>query len=119
MNAGNQADDENNQLQDPILENIPASLQQSALVNETLIQDIASVCLEQGECPICLDNMFLQETVKTPCKHVFHLECLELQLIRNPSCPLCRGVLSSKRNQIAGQVTMRVGITENLVEDAF
>jgi len=26
MNAGNQADDENNQLQDPILENIPASL---------------------------------------------------------------------------------------------
>jgi len=67
MNAGNQADDENNQLQDPILERVPASPQQTAILNETLIGDIASVCFEQEECAICLDNMLLQETVKTPC----------------------------------------------------
>jgi len=44
MNAGNQADDELNPLQDPFLERILASPQQRAVVNETLIQDIVSIC---------------------------------------------------------------------------
>lgn len=40
------------------------------------------------ECPICLENTKNKFIVKTPCKHVFCMECV-LQFT-NTICPLCR-----------------------------
>lgn len=45
----------------------------------------------QTMCPICYENYTSSDTIIiTPCKHEFHLFCLELWLSKNNSCPLCR-----------------------------
>ncbi|KAF4739587.1 hypothetical protein FOZ63_030818, partial [Perkinsus olseni] len=51
-------------------------------------------CGGQGECPICLSQYEDIDTVThLPCRHLFHLDCLEKWFNRSyshPSCPLCR-----------------------------
>lgn len=43
--------------------------------------------LDETKCSICLDDENSENIIMTPCKHIFHLECLK-QLTR-PKCPLC------------------------------
>src|SRR5689334_10319850 len=40
-----------------------------------------------NKCCICMDDENIENMRKTPCNHMFHLECLK-QLTR-PKCPLC------------------------------
>jgi hypothetical protein len=42
-------------------------------------------------CAICIDkieNNFI--VIKTPCNHIFHLECIDRWSKQKPSCPVCR-----------------------------
>ncbi|PVU87323.1 hypothetical protein BB561_006390 [Smittium simulii] len=44
------------------------------------------------ECTICFEEISLNAAIRAiPCKHIFHLECLDVWVIQqNPFCPLCR-----------------------------
>ena len=49
--------------------------------------------LEVPQCSICLHELN-QDLVVTPCGHVFHRKCIEMQVDRNPMCPLDRRTLT-------------------------
>jgi hypothetical protein len=49
--------------------------------------------LNQPTCPICLDDFEANETQvrELPCRHIFHLDCIDTFLLRNSSlCPMCK-----------------------------
>ncbi|WP_257281189.1 RING finger domain-containing protein [Endozoicomonas sp. ISHI1] len=47
--------------------------------------------LPTEDCPICIEAFAGKDVrVTKPCKHMFHVTCLELWLLENTSCPLCR-----------------------------
>lgn len=56
-------------------------------------------CFQQTEiiiatslCGICLDSFASKEVCRMfpDCKHVFHKHCIDLWLVRRPTCPICR-----------------------------
>lgn len=49
-----------------------------------------------GKCPICLDNIYQNNCVKTLCKHSFHKDCLSNWSKNNNKCPLCRGLIHNE-----------------------
>ncbi|XP_057440101.1 uncharacterized protein LOC130731964 [Lotus japonicus] len=60
------------------------------------IESLKKVKLEEGaameSCSICLTELGdgARAVSSTPCKHVFHQDCLVQWLIKSPTCPLCR-----------------------------
>ena len=50
---------------------------------------------KEGDCSICLDTFNNdKKTIRTKeCGHVFHLDCLNTWVKKNPSCPCCRSEL--------------------------
>ncbi|KAF5742326.1 putative ring finger protein [Tripterygium wilfordii] len=44
------------------------------------------------ECSICLGNVRDEDLVRVlpNCKHMFHVECIDMWLASNTSCPICR-----------------------------
>ena len=61
------------------------------------------------ECCICLNVLKEGGKVKVlpECEHVYHLECVQMWLSANPSCPLCRSSLHrfmSNNNNINNSV---------------
>lgn len=44
------------------------------------------------ECSICLSNIEEKSTVRIlpNCKHIFHVECIDMWLFSNTTCPICR-----------------------------
>lgn len=55
-------------------------------------QMVAIVVEEDGvTCAICLDEMQLGSTAsRLPCHHFYHERCIEVALLSNRSCPVCR-----------------------------
>lgn len=47
----------------------------------------------ENTCPICLNNQWSDEFVKTPCSHVYHLYCLTEWMKEKAECPTCRAPL--------------------------
>lgn len=48
------------------------------------------------ECPICMIPFtLLLEIYKTPCKHLFHMPCLDIWMERRDTCPMCRSKISN------------------------
>jgi hypothetical protein len=46
---------------------------------------------EHPNCVICQEEMHVNKiTRKLPCEHVYHKECIDIWLIKNPTCPICR-----------------------------
>lgn len=46
------------------------------------------------ECPVCKETYKQRDKMcLTPCKHVFHNECLEKWVAIAPTCPVCRNVV--------------------------
>lgn len=61
---------------------IIASLEQLS-INERGFKERCVICLEDDDTP----------WVKLPCRHRYHHTCVERNLVRNGSCPLCRQTL--------------------------
>ncbi|CAM1314557.1 RNF181 (predicted) [Pycnogonum litorale] len=58
----------------------------SKLPSETI-----SSCLADKQCPVCLKQFTIGETVSVlPCKHQFHSPCILPWLSKTNSCPFCR-----------------------------
>ncbi|KAM0917344.1 hypothetical protein ACQ4PT_009572 [Festuca glaucescens] len=47
-------------------------------------------------CPVCLEGVHGGEMVRQlpACKHIFHVECIDMWLHSNRTCPMCRCVIS-------------------------
>ncbi|XP_048527783.1 E3 ubiquitin-protein ligase ATL6-like, partial [Triticum urartu] len=63
------------------------------------------VDLESGgdtACSVCLEDLRAGETVRRlpACRHVFHVECIDMWLHSRRSCPLCRCDLSPPRKVV-------------------
>ncbi|XP_020676759.1 RING-H2 finger protein ATL74-like [Dendrobium catenatum] len=45
-----------------------------------------------GECSVCLSELVDGDEVRRlpACKHVFHVGCIDVWLLRHDNCPLCR-----------------------------
>ncbi|XP_015869650.3 RING-H2 finger protein ATL39 [Ziziphus jujuba] len=56
---------------------------------------------EVVECSVCLTNINDETTVRLlpNCKHMFHLECIDMWLGSNSTCPICRAVVEPIRAQ--------------------
>lgn len=55
---------------------------------------------ETVECPICLSNFAEKDKIRElPCKHFFHMECIDEWYKKNSKCPLCRNDLSQKKEE--------------------
>lgn len=48
------------------------------------------------DCPICAETMSSAITVKTPCTHYFHEDCLAKWCKNHTDCPLCRAKLGDE-----------------------
>lgn len=66
--------------------------------------------LDQDQCIVCLADFMLCERVRIlPCRHVFHVACIDEWLGRDAHCPLCRHGLrvsrgrNSWRSRLGGQ----------------
>nr|XP_051201828.1 probable E3 ubiquitin-protein ligase ATL44 [Lolium perenne] len=47
-------------------------------------------------CPVCLEGIYGGEMVRQlpACRHVFHVECIDMWLHSHRTCPMCRCVIS-------------------------
>ena len=45
---------------------------------------------ECNECPICLEELNINEIQKLECGHIFHKLCINEWGKKKPICPLCR-----------------------------
>ena len=68
--------------------------------------------MEEERCPICLDpfssnNTVTSVTIVTPCKHPFHMGCL--QSIVRPRCPLCQKDISVFLQEECGVTSKMMG----------
>merc|ERR1711879_1062310 len=44
----------------------------------------------EPQCPICLETFGNAESVRCmPCKHVYHMECIDMWLATKNTCPSC------------------------------
>ena len=51
-------------------------------------------------CPICLDELQEDDTLRTlPCFHRFHACCIDRWLVKKPQCPLCRASALPRQNK--------------------
>merc|ERR1712151_54745 len=68
----------------------------AALSSSTLQQtpegEVCSICVDSfaaGDCVRCLDS----------CGHMFHQSCIDLWLLRQADCPLCKRTVSASKDQ--------------------
>uniref|UniRef100_A0A1J3H218 RING-type E3 ubiquitin transferase n=1 Tax=Noccaea caerulescens TaxID=107243 RepID=A0A1J3H218_NOCCA len=55
---------------------------------------------EEKRCSVCLEDFEPKETVMlTPCKHMFHQECIVPWLKSKGQCPLCRSLILKPTNR--------------------
>jgi len=69
---------------------------------------------QPGECPICLEGFKLPDSIKvTPCRHVFHEDCLAHWLQKACTCAVCRRdlVKAAERSETSEPATSRQAIT--------
>ncbi|GBL93356.1 hypothetical protein AVEN_219481-1 [Araneus ventricosus] len=81
------------------------------------------------ECTICLESTSRKEMKTLPCSHAFHEACIDVWLVENRRCPICRNepvvvfrffTLNVKRNSVS--IDMRLtngGIEISLDNDDF
>lgn len=52
---------------------------------------------ERDTCPICMDDFKPDDTVRVlpPCKHIYHVGCIDTWFQRSTQCPTCRADLRS------------------------
>ncbi|GFP82897.1 RING-H2 finger protein atl16 [Phtheirospermum japonicum] len=76
---------------------------QSRGLNELLIRDIPTFQYGReftgsSKCVVCLNEFQDQETLRVlpKCSHAFHLDCIDVWLLSNSNCPLCRSAISGR-----------------------
>ncbi|KAM3276303.1 hypothetical protein ACQJBY_044595 [Aegilops geniculata] len=80
--------------------------------------DVDLECGGDSACSVCLEDLRAGELVRRlpACRHVFHVECIDMWLHSHRSCPLCRCDLSPPRKVVTKTPTVE---SETPVEDAL
>ncbi|KAF7073239.1 hypothetical protein CFC21_078268 [Triticum aestivum] len=80
--------------------------------------DVDLECGGDSACSVCLEDLRAGELVRRlpACRHVFHVECIDMWLHSHRSCPLCRCDLSPPRKLVPKTPTVE---SETPVEDAL
>lgn len=92
------------QLEDVVVMRGPADV---AAYRVTLTETMRANCTD---CPICSESLEVGlVVVKLPCKHIFHETCSAVWLGNNPSCPICRSMVSLPMAQVPHTVSTEVG----------
>lgn len=64
--------------------------------------DFSQVELGEGpcECPICINDLKPGDSIRRlpGCRHAFHRSCIDLWLLRNGDCPLCKSNVAKALN---------------------
>ncbi|KAG6403069.1 hypothetical protein SASPL_135286 [Salvia splendens] len=91
--------------EDPPASYSPESWQSRGL-NELLIREIPTFqySKQQGEsssiskCVVCLNEFQESDMLRLlpKCSHAFHLDCIDVWLLSNSNCPLCRSAISGR-----------------------
>ncbi|CAA0833180.1 RING/U-box superfamily protein [Striga hermonthica] len=53
---------------------------------------------EEGECPVCLEQLGVGSFMQLPCAHRFHTKCLVPCIMANALCPCCRTEIHPSNN---------------------
>ena len=51
------------------------------VIDESELNDVAKTCEVESDCAICLEEILNTRVLETPCRHLFHAECIEQYLI--------------------------------------
>lgn len=67
---------------------------------KTLPEFVYSSASGKLECPVCLEDFKEEDKgrVLPVCEHYFHMECVDLWLMSNSTCPVCRSVVKIQIN---------------------
>ncbi|CAL4970230.1 unnamed protein product [Urochloa decumbens] len=66
--------------------------------------DLESGAASSGEqCPVCLEDVDAGEMVRQlpACKHLFHVECIDMWLQSHRTCPVCRCNIMRSQRKVA------------------
>ncbi|KAL3647753.1 hypothetical protein CASFOL_008721 [Castilleja foliolosa] len=92
----------------PLTSSNSPSWQISRGLNELLIRDIPTFqygpeFTGPSKCVVCLTEFQDQETLRVlpKCSHAFHLDCIDVWLLANSNCPLCRSAISGRNRYMA------------------
>ncbi|XVF69042.1 hypothetical protein PTKIN_Ptkin11bG0049500 [Pterospermum kingtungense] len=74
----------------------------------------------QIDCAICLSEFEDTECVKTipSCKHIFHVECIDMWLASHVSCPVCRGTKLFEINGGGGGGAGEMGVMQERIDQS-
>ena len=72
------------------LENMKSNISTSLVILNMVVIDDKQLENLTEDCPICLDSLKTQKTVKTDCDHHFHETCMTKSLETSTKCPMCR-----------------------------
>ncbi|ESQ52400.1 hypothetical protein EUTSA_v10017177mg [Eutrema salsugineum] len=69
-----------------------------------------------NECTVCLSVFAGGEEIRrlSPCKHAFHVSCIEKWLKDHPTCPICREDVSVKQTEADADVNVNVNGNGNV-----
>ncbi|CAL4888753.1 unnamed protein product [Urochloa decumbens] len=84
--------------------------------------DLESGAAAGGEqCPVCLEDMEAGEMVRQlpACKHLFHVECIDMWLQSHRTCPLCRCNIMRSQRKVAAVKAAAAAEEEMPAEDAL
>ena len=55
---------------------------------------------DSAKCAICLEQYVFDEKLRyLPCKHHYHLDCVDRWLLTNKTCPVCKQDVDDQENQ--------------------
>jgi len=59
-----------------------------------------NISIESKECSICLISLEKEPTKILECTHTFHIECIDIWMNLNDTCPLCRKVIKQPSQNV-------------------
>lgn len=73
---------------------------------------------EQSTCAICLDDFKPTDLCRElyPCRHIFHLDCVDKWLLKSSKCPTCNGCLSKIKEKSTDELNPDQNIIIEILE---
>ena len=75
-------------------------LNQEIIDNLPIVKFTNRLKQQQERCTICISDFEVGEELKQlPCRHIYHLECVDSWLKQENKCPVCKGEVDISENK--------------------